>query len=282
MADPKITLGGLELFGTDAFGVEWLVPKNGADWWSGADSTIDVKPNVGASGGWSAKAYIAPKVYTLTGYALGATTADVSRAIDRLWGVVSPDGADLVVEEDAYTRTSHVRRATTAPEVTWVNGKVAQWEIGLVALDPRRYGAALSQSTALPAASASWTIPLVLPATITSTRLSGRVSLTNTGNVDAPVTVRFYGPTSGDLIGPMVTHVQSGARVSLPSLAVLPGERVDVVDGRALADGVAGRDGYLVENDPLILPPGTHDFQFEAASSGPGSSMTVESWEAWE
>ncbi len=279
-ATPYLTLGSLLLADTDANGVTWKVQRSSA-LWNPAPSTAQSTQNVNRDGGWSPTAYRSPTHPTVDVLIYAPTPAALRAALDSLAAATKVGTTTLTVTGASGSRFLTVKREGQ-PDVEYLSPTKALVGLQFLAPDPRWFGAALSQSTALPAASAAWTIPLALPAAITSTRLSGRVSLTNPGNVDAPVTVRFYGPTSGGLIGPMVTHVESGARVSLPSLVVLPGERVDVANGRALADGVAGRDGYLVDNDPLVLPPGTHAFQFEAASSGPGAQMTVESWEAWE
>lgn len=281
--DPRVTLGGLSLWGTDGDGVRWIVPKNGLNWSGSGASTRESIQRARAHGGWSGGAYLRPRSYSLRVELSGPDRASVERALDALTAAATIGQTVLSVREDGGERSTLVGREDEVL-VTWHNHAAAAWSTGLVAADPRRYAAEVQRRTGLPSASGGLVLrtvgALTVPLVIHSRISTGQVSIVNAGSVEAPVVVRFEGPVQG----PAVRHVQSGLTLRLsPRLYLGPGEWVDVdMDARqVLAQGTAARNQFVVSRGWSAACPGDNTWAFSAASSGDEALMTVSTRPAW-
>jgi len=120
---------------------------------------------------------------------------------------------------------------------------------------------------------------LTVPFTIDATTVSGQVSFTNAGNTPGPVTVRLNGP----LTGPVVTHVESGARVAFsPLFTINTGEwvLVDMESHSALAQGQSSRSQWITSRGWSTFSPGGNTWAL-TATSGTGS-MLVTTRPSWQ
>lgn len=281
MTDPLVSIGGLDLWGTEPdTGVRWIIPGNGLDWSDSSDSTLTVTQKPRGDGGWAGQAYRKPRSYTLTGYVTGPSRMAAEAAIERLKSAASINDSVLTVVEESGSKWATVRRSDKV-SVKWINDRTAQWNTGLVAQDPRRFGTDVTAQTALPSSSGGLTVPFTVPFTIAATTVTGQVSLTNPGTVNGQVRLRISGPT----VGPIVTHVASGrSLVFASSITLGAGEWLDV-DAEAqtvLANGQSSRSGWVTSRGWPLFEPGQNTYAFAAASFTSGALLTVTGTPAWE
>lgn len=272
---PRIVLNGLDLSEP-----QWGFDHTALDGLGSPGSTIDPQQRVRAHGAIAGRAYLRARHVTLAGTMTASSEADLWALRDLLASAVALDDHALVLHEQGRSRSLTVRREDEVL-VRPLTDHAARWSVQLVALDPRLYGAALSASTALPSSSGGLVVPITVPIVIEQVQESGRVVLTNPGNIASPVRLRIDGPSSGVLVGPRVTHVESGSVLDLGGARLGPGDWVTVADRQVLEQGVAPRAGWVTARGWFDLLPGVNTVAWEARESGPGSLLTVESWEAW-
>lgn len=280
VGDPQITIGDLDLWGVEPeTSVRWIVPKNGLDWSGAAGSTVTTKQRPRGHGGWAGKGYLTARSYSLSGVVSGPTRAAVEDALDRLAAAAGLDDTVLTVAEDGRTRFATVRRDDEIVP-SWMNDTTARFATGLVAPDPRKFGGALSVTTALPSTTGGLSVPLAVPFSIDAVTVTGQVSLTNPGNIAGPVRLRIDGPVTG----PVVTHVSSGRSLVFASSVVLTaGQWIDVDMERreVLANGQSGRNGWVTQRGWSQFEPGANTWAFTAVSYNAGSRLTVSATPAW-
>lgn len=121
---------------------------------------------------------------------------------------------------------------------------------------------------------------LTVPFRINATTITGQVSLTNPGNESGTVVLRIDGPC----VGPVVTHVSTGAALVFSSSLVLrEGEWLEVdMDARtALANGQSNRAGYITSRGWSAFDPGLNTWAFSAARYNSDSQLSVAAVPAW-
>lgn len=280
MSDPMVTLGDLNLFGDDEFGVSWFVPRGGLDWSGAPATTLELMQRPRGHGAWSGASYRQARSYSLTAVLQAPNRALAEAAVDRALGAAPLDGALLTVAESSVTRSTMVRRDDEIL-VTWLNDTSAQISLGLVAADPRKFGATLTGSTGLPSSTGGLTFPHTFPHTFDAVTVTGQVSLFNPGNVAGPVRLRIDGPVTA----PVVTHVSSGRSLVFSSSLVLgAGQWVDVdMDRReVLENGQSSRNGWVTGRGWSAFEPGDNTWAFTAGTYDAGSLLTVYATPAWE
>jgi len=264
----QVTLGGLNLFGTDAFGVKWtLTPP--LDGWGSTKPTITPVQKPRQHGAWAGNSYYGPRHLPATGLIRAPSQAALSAAIDRLNVACSLDDTLLTVAEEGRSRWCIVRREdeVLAPMLTSL---VARYSIQTIAVDPRKLGTPLTGSTGLPSSTGGLVVPVTVPLTINSTVTSGQVSLFNPGNETGPVLARLVGP----LIGPILTHVGSGLRLAFGvSATIAAGEfwDCDMEAHTVLAQGEANRAGWITSRQWSGFEPGNNTWSLSAISATTGS-----------
>lgn len=277
---PYRTLGALPLYGTDADGVTWSAQgPESSDWWASAASTAGVVRRPRAHGGYVGRGYLAPARYVLVVQMHSRTEVGLRRAIDRLHAAASLEPTTMTVVEDGGARTAVVQREDQVL-VQRPHPLSATASVQLVAPDPRKMGAALTASTALPATSGGLTIPFTIPFSIGATQVSGQVSLVNPGNIAGPVRLRIDGPVRA----PVVTHVGTGrSLVFASSLDLQWGEfvTVDMERHEVLAQGQASRNQWVTERGWSAFEPGSNTWSFAAAGPSANAKLTVEAVPAW-
>lgn len=277
MVTPNVTLGTLALDGTDAYGVEWVCdPVQG---WQGPASTLTVTQRARRDGGWGGTAYRSPRHIVLTGSIYAPTAALLTDALDRLNAAVRLSRAPLTVTEDAGARVAFVRRSgeVLAPLVT---PQLSRYSVQLVAEDPRKFSTALTATTSLPSSTGGLDVPVVVPAVISETTVTGQVSLFNPGNTDGPVWLRVDNAT-----GPVVTHVGSGRSLVFSTSLILGAGQFVTVDmdrHEVLEQGQSSRSGWVTGRGWSTFEPGWNTWSFAAASVTPGALLTITARPAWE
>jgi len=275
------TLGSQVIHGTDSFGVRWSMQRDQFAGWddsAGVDGAVVQRSR--AAGAWGGTSYDQAAHPSFGGLVFAATPADLLAARDRLKAACSLTDTTLTVDREGSVRSMTVRREDAVlfkPQ----SPTVAAWSIQLVALDPRKLGAMLTASTALPSSSGGLTVPYTIPTyTIASTVVTGQVALTNAGNVTGPVRLRIDGPVTG----PVVTHVGSGLALTFATSLVLgSGEwlEVDMDKRTALANGQSSRAGYITGRGWSGFEPGANVWAFTAQSYSAGALLTVSASPAW-
>lgn len=269
-----VTLGGITFGTTDEHGVEWVLTSL-KGWSDAPPSTGSTEQRVADHGGWNSSAFYAPRLVEVEGFLQASDWAGASEALDRLATAIPLDTPDWLYVDEGY-RVLQVQVRQDGDPLTERLNDWARFSVSLIASDPRRYGSEeVSASTGLPQTTGGLTLPIVLPIVIGAVVASGRVSVTNAGNMATRPTFTVYGPCPAFTI----THIASGKR--LASAEAVPVGRALVLDAdrrTALLDGTALR---VVTGSWFDLEPGVNEIAFSAASYDPDALMTVTFRSAW-
>lgn len=269
-----VQLGELILSAKDTQGADWrtVAPIDG--WDSSPGSTITTTQKPRQPGAWATgPRELTQRLVTLSGLVSAASEDDVEQALDRLRSAASLAGTTLSVTRGTNPRTATVYRQGELT-VTEVTGTLYQWQIALVAPDPRKYGATITATTGLPSKSGGMTWPVKWPLTWTGVYTSGIVSVDNPGNIQSPLTLRIDGPVTG----PIIRHVSKGVELSLSSNYTVPAGSYLLIDTEArtiLEGGTASRNGSLISRGWFNLDPGANDLIFDAAVRNTQAKLTV-------
>lgn len=276
-----VDLDGLDLSGVDDRGVD--ITLNKIDGWAGSPaSTLTVTQRAGDHGGWSSSnPRFKSRVLTLAGTVTADDPALVRDTVDLLNDAAALDPVKLTVTESGRDRWCMVQRQddvliddTIAHAVTF--------SMQLVAVDPRKYGDTIVQSTHLPTVSGGLTWPLTWPVRWDGVATSGVISIDNPGNIASPVKLRIDGPIDG----PRVTHLASGKTLMFStSLALAAGDWLDVDMARreVLANGQVSRNTWVVDRGFFDLDPGVNEIAFGASGAyNPNAQLTVTVTPAWK
>ena len=265
-----VVLGDLDLNSTEASGVQWILTD--LKGWGASGGTLSPTQKPRSAGAWAGNSYSTARPLVATGTCIAPTAALASPALDRLIDAASLDDTRMDVSEGGRTRWATVRRdGDVLPE--WMGDTAFSYSVQLVALDPRKLGAALTASTRLPSFTGGITFPLTFPLTFNATRVTGQVSMFNPGNETGPVRIRIDGPC----VGPIITHVGSGLRlVFAASLTLGPGEwlDVDLEAHTAMANGQSSRANWITSRGWFGFEPGNNTFGFSSASYSDGALAT--------
>lgn len=237
-------------------------------------------PRARADGATIGDSYTSERYPVIVGTVKAATTEAALTARDMIAAAASTDPVALTVTRGASVRSCMVKRSGEMGE-TWTSDTSFDFDLLMVAPDPRFTAAALTGSTGLPSSTGGLTVPFTVPFAIESTVSSGQVTLTNAGNAAGRVVLRITGG-SGGLTAPVVTHVSSGrSLVFASSLTIDEGVYVDVdMDAHTvLEQGIAARNGWVVSRQWSQFQPGGNLWAFSAAS-GEGT-MHVTAYPSW-
>lgn len=264
----------LEFGVVDANGIGWiLLSFDGLD---GVDTVGQVVQRAGDHGGFATPQWYGPRVFTLVVRASGPSQAfrDVARA--TLQQAVPISDLATFRFDEPIPKQMQMRRSGRITE-TYPALTEAEFTIGLVAPDPRRYSTALHQSVVVQGAMAAglappWTPPITLPAGAPPMS----VSVTNAGSFETRPVVSIQGPVTG----PAVVNQNTGQTVSFSSLTLGASDvlAVDFNNRQGLLNGVF-RPADLWSSW-WVMPPGTTGVQMTGTAST-GASMTVASRDAW-
>jgi hypothetical protein len=264
-------MGALNLQGKDAFGVEWFLED--VKGWGAPGGTLAPKQKPRQAGAWAGLSYAKSRPMVVTGTAIAPDPYTASVALDRLIDAASLDDTTLSVSESARTRWSMVRRdGDVLP--TWFGPTAFSYSVQVVAVDPRKFGATVTGSTALPQTTGGLSIPYMIPFTIPALTVSGQVNLFNPGNETGPVAIRIDGPCSG----PVITHVGSKLALTFSSSLVLNAGEFLLIDMEArtvMANGQSSRNRYITSRGWFGFEPGNNTFAFTATTFNAASRMTV-------
>jgi hypothetical protein len=284
LADWSVVLDDWSASSTDANGTEWLLSK--VEGWRDRPeirNSLDARP--ADHGAFDGPSYLGTRVITLEGTAicasknLGYLSADIIASICQ-------DPARLytltVTEPGRPVRQCEVRlAAATKVGEPLADGLAFDWNLQLIAPDPRRYATTLSTvgPLTLPASpDAGRTLPLTLPTTFPGAGTASAVGIAvNDGTFPTRPTVLLAGPSSN----PQIQHVTSGRAVAL-SYDIAAGEWITLDFDRrtVMLNDVAGRAYALTPSSSWFeLQPGSNELRYVAG--GGGGSATVTWRSAW-
>lgn len=276
--DP-VALGDIVFNTVDANGVHWILQE--FEGWDSPGTTLEMVQRVRGHGATASESFLKPRVMTLSGFIAAPSAEAGVAARDALAAAVSLAPFPLIVNEAGLVRSVMVRRQDQVL-MSRQGATDTAFSIQVVANDPRKFGDVVSVSTRLPFSEGGLVFPVTFPVKFTGTSGTGVVSVTNPGNVEAPVWLRVDGPVPAG--GWTVTHVGKGKVLTFASaLALGSGEFVTVdMDRReVLAQGQAPRSGYVTSRGWFSLDPGVNDIAFSAQNYSSTASLTVATKASW-
>lgn len=219
-------------------------------WYDGPGSRSNFTDRRQDHGSHDGRVYRTARVITISGFGYADTRAEVAQLLHRLSKPLAEGqlGAVTVDDPDYGPPMTVMARLTDGPLIGWDDDALAwTWQMQVTAPDPRKYAAAVSESTGLPTAGVGG---LVFPLFDGTGKLefgtpgdSGQVSLSNPGTADTYLTFEIAGPVLG---GVALTDVASGRQIvyggDVPSSGVLL--VIDSALGRASLNG-SDRTGEL-------------------------------------
>jgi len=276
-----VQAGDLPLFGIDSAGVLWGVSD--VEGWGSTGSTASQTQRPRQGGAWSGAKLPKARTVTISGGFTAPTPAAAQDALDRLASAVSRSEFPLSIAETTAPRWGLFYQTAEVIPV-WVNSRQVDWSFQVASDDWRKFGVDLSAATTLPSTTGGLVIPaagLRVPFTIDATTVTGQVALRNAGNEPGPVRLRVDGPC----VGPVITHVSTGAQLVFSSSLVLgAGEWLDIdMEARTvLANGQASRAGWITSRGWSQFDPGLNTWSFTAASFTPAARLTVTATPSWK
>jgi hypothetical protein len=159
---------------------------------------------------------------------------------------------------------------------------VKEWQLAFVCPDPYIYSQTLNTQTSMGGGTVPGAaFPLVFPIAFgAGVYTSLDMLVTNAGNVDAPLTIRIYGP----LVNPQIQNNTTGEALWVDA-TLASGEYVTLNTGARTATLQDGSNAYHLVRFPdsawWKLVPGVNDLRVFASSQGAGSQLTVEWRDAW-
>lgn len=271
-------LGPIVFGAVDEFGVDWSLVE--LDGWGASRTSRRLQQRARQGGSWASKGFSAGRSVSLSGKVFAPSAQALQAAFDRLNDAADVNEARLIVTEAGLARWADVGRSDDVLW-RWLSATEASWSVQVESEEWRKFGALLQDTTTLPSTSGGLTVPFTVPFTINATTVTGQVSLTNPGNAPGPVVLRIDGPVRG----PIITHVSSGAQLVFSSSIVIGAGEFLLVDMDAhevLANGQAGRNGWITSRGWSAFDPGVNTWGFTAAAFDPASRLTVMATPAWK
>ena len=265
---------------TDAYGVRWSLTT--FDGWDGSPSpTLELMQRARGHGATGSESFMTPRIMTLGGLIHAPSVEALDDAFDRLNAAIKLEPFEILVLQKRLIRNVTVaRQGEVIP--TRHSDKLGAYSVLVSARDPRKFGDLITASTRLPFSTGGLTFPITFPVTFTGVSGTGRVSINNTGNVEAPVWLRIEGPLPAG--GHAVTHLGKGRTLTFgTALALGAGEflTVDMDRREVLAQGQAPRSGYVTNRGWFSLDPGVNEIAFSSQNYSETANLTVSTKPAW-
>jgi hypothetical protein len=280
VVDPLwIAIGDLVLGTLDPTGVRFTVDK--FDGWGSTGSTATFTQRARGHGATSSEGFFRPRVMTIEGLMIAPVPDLLSPASDALSAAVTLGQFEMLVSEQGRVRNVSAQRQDDV-QVTYLSDTIARYSIQVAAKDPRKFGDLVTATTRLPFSEGGLIRPSTWPRTWTGVSGTGRVTINNPGNTQAPVWLRIDGPLPAG--GWTITHQGKQASLTFATaLALGSGEFVTVdMDRReVLAQGQAPRSGYVTSRGWFSLDPGDNVIAFSAQNYSSTASLTVTTKPSW-
>ena len=246
-------------------------------WGDSPTPVIDLKNRPNSNGSFSpGEVFFGPKTFSVEGSYWGETVVQASEAKRQLVALAASGRSfPLTVTEETGTRTMMVWIASRVGVPAALFDPYFKFDFDVVAVDPRKYGPTVIQSTGLPVAAGGLSWPLVWPINWGAVGSRSRVTNTNTGTTDAH---EQFTITGGLLNGFTLTQIGTDREISYDG-SIPEGSyvTVDSRTGAVLINGESDRSGLLVKSDWWSIPPGgTSTVRFTARGASLGNpTLTV-------
>jgi hypothetical protein len=277
-----LTLDGWTGPGTDTNGAEWWLSR--FDGWYGTPGvrlgTADRPQDHGLFDGPS---YYGGRVITAQGTTIAPDQATALLCCDILSSLCSDPSQTYtlqVTEPGRPTRRCQVRLNADI-KVSDIYYNAFDWQIALLAPDPRRYADSLTQFTLIPPASGGpggFTFPIVFPLVIPTSGVSSSTwTATNNGTIATRPVVTMVGP----LVDPQIANLTTGRTLAMTITLASTDTLVVDFDKRSITlNGTASRTSALVAGAAWWdLPPGQN--LISLAAGGGAGTATVAFRSAW-
>lgn len=293
---PGTTFDGLTGVIDDSAGAGVVIPLGEVDdayvqWrmtdlvgWDSPDLEENAEKRVGADGMFDALNYYGGRTVQVKGLIVAPDAVTLEAAMYRLIQAVPPRRL-VTVRFDETTAKYVMARRSGRPLVGKVTDRTAQFDVALLAPDPRKYAVdatTASLSIAQPAAGLAppWTPPILLPARTGGTDTA---TVVNTGTYESQPLIRIAGPGYGPQIFNLTTNLYLAYDVTLGVTDYL---LIDCQSGACLLNGTAPRapvSGSAV-TERFVMEPGENRLQLRGTATDPVLVMTgtVEFNPAWD
>lgn len=265
---------------TDAYGVRWSLTT--FDGWDGSPSpTLELIQRARGHGATESESFMTPRIMTLGGLIHAPSTEALEDAFNRLNAAIKLEPFEIIVLESRQIRNVMVRRKGEVIP-TRHSDKLGAYSVLISARDPRKFGDLASYSTRLPFSSGGLVYPATYPVTYTGVSGTGKITVTNPGNTEAPVWLRVDGPLPAG--GHSVTHLGKQRTLTFgTALALGAGEfiTVDMDRREVLAQGQSARSGYVTSRGWFSLDPGVNEIAFASVNYSETASLTLSTKPAW-
>ena len=271
-------IGGLNLSNIETSGVTWVLQS--VQGWGAPRGSLSAIQKPRQAGAWAGDSFSTARSIVLTGTVYAPTAALASDALDRLIIAASLPSTVFTMVESGRSRFTNVRRDGDVID-TWFSQLAFGYSIQLLAVDPRKFGTALTGITNLPTSSGGLQWPEQWPEQWSATTVAGTISLTNSGNEIGPVLLRVDGPVSG----PFITRTgPSGAFTFASSVVLGVGEWVviDMERRTIYANGTASRSSTITSRNWSGFEPGLNAWTFGAVAYNSSAQLTVTATPAWK
>jgi hypothetical protein len=267
----------------DPQGVEWWIGD--LDGWEFPDVDVSPLARMGRHGVWVPPSWFRARMVTMRGTFVApdlATAHIAGEQLAALAALTTTPGVLSVYEHNPLRL--EVRLAGRVRfDRSRAEGRHVNFEIPLIAADPRRYALAEQSVTfgvnVAPATGHGFTFPLVFDFDFGSEgEITGGTPVQVAGTVETPPTFTFRGPCTG----PSITNVTTGKTWRYTG-SLLAGETLVVdIDAATVLLGGTGNRYYLVDpaSDWWMLIPGQNVLTYAAAGAGTGD-VTVKWRPAW-
>lgn len=271
------SFGGVTFGQTDSFGVEMYFL--GITGWDATDSTVQAVQKGTGDGGFATPAWLVPRAFTIDGAIVAPDRPALVAAMDRISGAASINPQNLTVSNGGAVRYVIAQRQGAITRTAETDIYI-EFTIQFLAVDPRKFAAALGASTGLPSSSGGLTVPFTVPFSINSAVVTGQCALTNPGNALGSVVLRIDGPVTA----PQITHVGTGASIIFASsYSLVAGNwlTIDMDDHTILENDQAGRATFVTSRGWSSFEPGPNVWSFAASSFNFAARLTVTATPAW-
>lgn len=271
----SLTYGSVQvgLGAVDANGTAWaLLGVVGMD---DAPTDGQVIQKSGDHGGYPTPQFYAARPISLKvrASAVSQQARDAARAL--MQQVVPVSDLATFVYNEPVPKTLLVRRSGGVKE-TYPTLLDVEFTVGLIAPDPRKYGAATSVTVIANSQTLGITPPVTPPITLPAQAPPGAATVTNGGNFETRPQILITGP----ITAPGIYNQTTGQTIGFSTLTMGAADRLTI----DLLAKVAYLNGGQIPADLWsswwVLQPGTSQVILQGAG-GAGAQMTISFNDAW-
>lgn len=265
----------------DANGTVFAIrPQGTTGVFDGAGVRLNHTPFPDSDGAQRSDSFDTTLPITLSGWARGTSVAGTIGSRRAFVGLFSGGTQQTmtVTDLDGSVLTVLVEKADI-PRATPANGCEFDWQLSLIAANPRKFGPAQTASTGLPVSAGGLHFPLDFALHWANTGTNGLIQLTNSGTAEAWPMFTITGPTDGaTLTDPVIVNTETGDQLAYTG--VLNTGDTLVISTSPFAryvrlNGVPYRR-FLTTAEWFSVPPGDSvSVQFQGTSSSTTSRLAA-------